>query len=163
MVLEDCCEDVQNCLLLINWLSISLLFPFHCNCFNQTAFSCISQGEAEEDETFYQGCTFSYLVSMPIATWFIKIIDYQKFFAFQRSRIPLKHACVVKDGVDKNDDNESGEDDVCAICDNGGRLLMYVTFPSVWHYCATDIDLHLSVSCDLRYLCCHKWRRVRTA
>ncbi|XP_073039481.1 protein ENHANCED DOWNY MILDEW 2-like isoform X2 [Primulina eburnea] len=44
--------------------------------------------------------------------------------SIKRSHIPPKRACLVKDEVVKNDDNESGEDDVCAICDNGGRLLI---------------------------------------
>ncbi|XP_073143191.1 protein ENHANCED DOWNY MILDEW 2-like isoform X2 [Henckelia pumila] len=44
--------------------------------------------------------------------------------SIKHSRIPPKPACVVKDGIFKNDDNESGEDDVCAFCDNGGRLLI---------------------------------------
>ncbi|XP_073297229.1 protein ENHANCED DOWNY MILDEW 2-like isoform X1 [Primulina huaijiensis] len=44
--------------------------------------------------------------------------------SIEHSCIPPKCASAVKDGIGKNDDDESGEDDVCAICDNGGRLLV---------------------------------------
>ncbi|KZV29512.1 hypothetical protein F511_00790 [Dorcoceras hygrometricum] len=42
----------------------------------------------------------------------------------EHSRCPPTPASLVKDGIGKNDDDGSGEYDVCAICDNGGRLLI---------------------------------------